>query len=287
MKRVDDSSAAHGIGPFVTWIATETEHGHRLQTSRRQRKQLSPIRIPTGTHSPLSAFGRISHDWFRIWIPAALGWWIAVLFMIGSALFGIGGFRAAWPGMSALDWIASSAVNPIFFIGSLFFTAAAYLQFYEALNGDLTVSGAPRRFLGWRPRNLGYLAALIQLVGTFLFNRDTGDALITGLGWWEEDLLVWKPAVIGCVCFLVSSQLAIMEYAHGWFAFRPAQLSWWIVASNMLGSILFMVSGIAGFVKPDDALISPFLSNAGTFGGAVCFFLGSYLLIPELSETET
>ena len=29
---------------------------------------------------------------------------------------------------------------------------------------------------------------------------------------------------------------------HGWFVFRPRQLSWWIVTINMLGSILFMVS---------------------------------------------
>lgn len=36
---------------------------------------------------------------------------------------------------------------------------------------------------------------------------------------------------------------------------------------------------------PSGELIAPFWSNATTFGGAVCFFLGAYLLIPEQSET--
>jgi hypothetical protein len=238
------------------------------------------------TQSPLDASGRVRHDWLRIWLPAALGWWIAVLFMIGSALFAVGGFRAAWPDASVLHWIASSAINPVFFTGSLFFTTAAYLQFYEVLNGDITVPGAPRRFFGWRPRNLGYFAALVQLIGTLLFNRNTADALIPGLGWRGQDMLVWKPDIIGSFCFLVSSQLAAMEYAHSWFTFRPRQLSWWIVVANMLGSILFMVSAIASFVEPGDKLFAPLLANAGTFGGAVCFFLGAYLLIPEQLETD-
>lgn len=70
------------------------------------------------------------------------------------------------------------------------FTSAAYLQWLEALNNDVAdiiipTDCRPRRwrFLGWRPHNLGYLAATVQLVGTVLFNIDTADALITGLGW--------------------------------------------------------------------------------------------------------
>ncbi len=92
---------------------------------------------------------------------------------------------------------------------------------------------------------------------------------------------MWKPDIVGCACFLASSPLAIMEYAHGWFAFRPRQLSWWVVMLNMLGSVFFMISGIAGFVDPGGVVIAPFPANAGTFGGAVCFFLGALLLIRE------
>jgi hypothetical protein len=281
------SVVEHGIGPFVTWVATAADGGHRLQTSRRLRKRLAPIVVSAGAASPVGSDAALVRDWLRLWLPTRLGWWIAVLFMVGSALFAVGGARAAWPDLRWLGWIGAAAINPVYFAGSLFFTGAAYLQFYEALNGDITATDARRRFFGWRPRNLGYLSALVQLVGTVLFNRDTGDALLSSLGWWEQDLWVWKPDIVGCVCFLVASQLAIMEYAHGWFALRPRQLSWWIVAINMLGSILFMISGIAAFVGPTGELAAPFLANATTTWGAACFFLGAYLLIPEQAEAAS
>ncbi len=126
----------------------------------------------------------------------------------------------------------------------------------------------------------------MQLVGTVLFNRDTGDALLAGLDWIEQDLWVWKPDIVGCVCFLVASQLAIMEYAQGWFAFRPGQLAWWIVTINMFGSILFMISGVASFVDPSGKLLAPLPADAGTAAGAVCFLVGAYPLIPEQAETR-
>jgi hypothetical protein len=274
-----------GIGPFVTWVRRVRANGTPyLQTSRGFRKGLAPVisLLPdTGFVVPNRVTGQ---NRLRPLTRARLGWWIAVLFMIGSTCFAIAGMRTAWPGLLALDWMPVAAVNPVAFVGSLFFTSAAYMQFYEALNGDITTPNAPRRFLGWRPHNLGYLSSLVQFIGTLLFNRDTFDALISGLAWWEKDLFVWKPDIVGCVCFLVSSQLAIMEFAHGWFTFRPRQISWWIVTLNMLGSVLFMISGIAAFIDPKGELIAPFPANAGTFGGAVCFFLGACLLIPELSE---
>ena len=271
----------YGPGPFITWVATAAGGAHRIQTSRRLRKRLAPLAEAAAPHA---AEARLRHDWLRLWAPERLGWWIAVLFMVGSALFAIGGLRAGWPHFTGLAWIETATINPIFFLGSIFFTAAAYLQFYEAINGDISDDDGRRRFFAWRPRNLGYLSALVQLIGTVLFNRDTGDALLAGLGWLEQDLWIWKPDIIGCVCFLVASQLAITEYAHGWFAFRPGQLAWWIVALNMLGSILFMVSGLASFVDPAGDMVAPVMSDAGTFGGAVCFLLGAYLLIPEQSE---
>jgi hypothetical protein len=285
MERQGAPRAEHGIGPFVTWVHSRSGGAHRLQTSRRLRKGLQPVPAGPETRSPDLA-GTGPHDWLRLWMPARLGWWIAVLFIIGSALFALGGMRAAAPDLPELGWIGASAVNPVFFVGSLFFTAAAYLQFYEALNGDITAPNAPRRYFGWRPRNLGFLASAVQLVGTLLFNRSTGDALLSGLGWWMQDMLIWKPDMTGCLCFLVASQLAIMEFAHGWFAFRPGRLEWWIVTVNMLGSIFFLVSGVASFVIPSGAVIAPLPASAGTVAGALCFLLGAYLLIPEQAEPE-
>lgn len=47
-----------------------------------------------------------------------------------------------------------------------------------------------------------------------------------------------------------------------------------------------MVSAVSSFVEPGDALAVPWLANFGTFAGAVCFFVGGYLLIPEQFEKQ-
>jgi len=275
-----------GPGPFQTWIVKAADFEHQLQTSRRARKRLAPLAVATAQEPPLAASGRVSHRWLKFWAPQRLAWWIAVLFMIGSSFFAVGGMRAAWPGLAAMQWLDNGMLGPVFFTGSLFFTAAGYLQFYEALNSDFPGGASKRRFVGWCPRNLGYLSSLSQLIGTVLFNFNTADAMIAGLGWKGEDLLVWTPNMVGCVCFLVASQLAVVEFSHRWIAFRPGQLAWWIVALNMAGSVFFMASGIASFTVTDGSMIGPFTASAGTFAGAVCFFVGAYLLVPEQFEVD-
>jgi hypothetical protein len=151
-----------------------------------------------------------------IWSPKRLAWWIAVLFAIGSALFTLGGVASGWPESVSPCLRDGSVLNRIFVVGAIFFTSAAWLQWLEALNGDFAhalVEG-PRlrwRWFGWRPRNLGYLASAVQLVGTVMFNFDTLDATHTGISWEGEDLLVWTPNMLGCACFLLGSYLMIPE----------------------------------------------------------------------------
>jgi hypothetical protein len=283
-----------GFGPFVTW-ATETRAEGRtlLRTSRRHRKGLLPLIVASTDVDPLAVVGEIAHEWSHLWAPRRIGWLIAVLFMNGSALFAIGGAQGMWPDAPVVRWLDPTLAGWFFFVGSLFFTAAAYLQWLEALNNEVadvpTPSAArPRRwrFSGWHPRNLGYMAAAVQLAGTILFNITTAAALIAGLGWEGEDVLVWTPDMLGSICFLVASQAALMEISNRYWSLQLRSLSWWIAAINMLGSVLFMVSAVASVVQPGPVIAAPWLDNFGTFAGAVCFFAGAYLLIPELFETQ-
>ena len=93
---------------------------------------------------------------------------------------------------------------------------------------------------------------------------------------------VWRPDALGSVCFLVcSAWLAWAEECHGPFAWRPVRLSWWITLLNLVGSVAFGVSAIASYVKPNGQLVSLALTNLGTFVGALCFFAGAVLLLPE------
>jgi len=290
-----DSAAAGGVGPFITWTRqTEVDGGMLLRTSRRHRKGLGAVFVASADIHPRIAVGAIGHEWSHLWAPGRIGWWIAVLFMIGSALFAIGGAQGTWPDVPVIRWLDPRLAGWIFFAGSLFFTSAACLQWLETVNNDIadvaaqTRFGSHRwRFLGWRPHDLGYLASAVQLVGTILFNVNTADALITGFGWEGEDVLVWTPDMLGSICFLVASQAALMEISHHYWSWQPRSLSWWIAAINMLGSVLFMVSAVASFVEPGVVVAFPWLANFGTFAGAVCFFIGAYLLIPELFEEET
>ena len=213
--------------------------------------------------------------------------------MIGASHFAIASAAALWPQGLLLDRIAPEQQGWIYFVGAVFFTSAGFLQWLEAHNNDiaqLTRGGEagprPWRLFGWCPRNLGYLAALIQFIGTLLFNLNTSDALIAGLSREGQDLLVWTPDVLGSICFLVSSQFALMEVSHQAWSWQPRNLSWWIAIINLMGSAFFMASALAAFVVPGPHLASPQLANLGTCAGALCFLVAAYLLIPELFETE-
>jgi len=197
--------------------------------------------------------------------------------MVGSACFALGAFP---PTASALG----SAAAWVFFIGSIFFTSAAYLQFYEATNegDDLEGRGRTTQFFGVRTESPGWWASAIQLVGTVAFNVSTFFAL-RDLATWQEEALVWAPDVVGCVCFLVASALVIVE-THDrirGMLFRSPESR--IAAINMLGSIAFAISAIGAFVVPSTGeLLNVTVVNVFTFVGALLFFGGAALLIPAM-----
>ena len=103
------------------------------------------------------------------------------------------------PGFASL--VAPNTVVLVFFVGSLFFTSAATLQYLQTTDGQPVV-------LADRPTWPGP-PSLIQLVGTLWFNIDTAAARLTGLDAQQENLRVWTPDYIGSVCFLVASVLAV------------------------------------------------------------------------------
>jgi hypothetical protein len=225
----------------------------------------------------------------HVWAPGRLAWWIAILFFVGSALFTLGGVGVTWPEALPAPLFDASALDRIFVVGAVFFTSAAWLQWLEAINGDVATAldgGAARGWgwCGWLPRNLGSAASAVQLVGTLMFNVDTLGATWTGLSWRAEDVLVWTPDMLGCVCFLVASGLAYAEVSHGAASFAPRSISWWIAVLNLVGSVAFQLSACASFAgpKPDDG--APFWSGLTTAAGGLCFLVGSYLLIPELFD---
>jgi hypothetical protein len=122
--------------PFITRVVHTQEDGHRLVSlSRRHRKRLPALRLTRPGIRLRLGGGR--SPWLQFWAPRRLAWWIALLFVVGSACFALASFAANWP--QALPGIATdgASINLVFFVGSLFFTAAAGLQLLEAINGDV------------------------------------------------------------------------------------------------------------------------------------------------------
>ena len=214
------------------------------------------------------------------WAPKARGWWIAVLFAVGSLLFALG----AVPGYASAVGTRWDAVT--FFAGSLFFTSAAFLTYREAVDAAPQAPGSTRRrFFVFQPGRIDWWATAVQLAGTLYFNVSTGNAMRVDLTAQAAHQHVWRPDAIGSICFLVASALAWFEACHGWFGWRPRSWSWWITLANLIGSVAFGVSAVAGYISPATGqLRNAERSNLGTLIGALCFFAGALLLLPERSE---
>ena len=281
---------ADGAGPFISRIVHRLPDGSfHTWTSRYHRKGGGLGRRVKAT---VTQAERWMSPWMDVWAPAALGWWISVLFMVGSTCFALASFAGLEPDVFSRLLQSVTVINAVFFAGSIFFTAAGYLQLLEAANADrraaLARGETPNekfRWIGWQPGQIGWLSAFIQFLGTLLFNVNTLDALLPDLDWLRQDLLVWTPDLIGSICFLVSSGLALLEFCHGYWCWRLHNISWWIVMVNLLGSIAFMVSAVFAVVLPDSAnLDALWIVNLSTCIGAVCFLVGAYLLLPEMAR---
>ncbi|PQO35256.1 hypothetical protein C5Y96_09450 [Blastopirellula marina] len=219
------------------------------------------------------------------WLPQELNWWIGVLFAIGAVFFCVASI------FCLLD-VATKAANVVYFLGSIPFTLAAYFQLYQAANADPLPSVASegsfrRSYFGWQPSDIGWLSCATQFVGTLLFNFNTFDAMLPSLSWFEQDLLVWIPNLIGSALFLVSGYLAFIEVGHSYWAWMPKDLSWWVTFVNLLGCIGFMVSAVLAITLPGQPEpLRVTLSIVFTLQGAFCFFWGALLMLPEASPAK-
>lgn len=211
---------------------------------------------------------------------------MGALFAVGSLCFGLGSLPPYF------DNVDPAAVAATFFIGSIFFTSAAYLQFHESVSSPSGVEVASRRprrlavLVGWKPHNIDWWSATVQLVGTLWFNVSTFAATRTDLTTEQQRHLIWAPDVLGSVCFLVASWLAYSEVNP---ALRPrpdGSVGWRIAALNLAGSIAFGLAAIgARYLRTTGDIANITLVNTGTFVGAVCFFVGA-LLLPIESATD-
>ncbi len=219
------------------------------------------------------------------WAPTELGWWIGMLFAGGASCFLVASVPAF------VDAFGTFRQGLTYFIGSIFFTAAATLQFEQTQSAGVD-PGSPatrgtRLRLTFGVRRIDWWAAVVQLAGTLLFNRSTWFAMSDGESAAGFNRLVWVPDAAGSVCFLVASWLAWAEVCDGVWRWRPTTIGWWVSASNLLGSVAFGMSAVGALAVGDGTALSEGLTTTGTSVGAACFLVGAVLLLPELRTAPT
>lgn len=234
---------ASGPSPFVTAVAYSRPDGSRVVWQARRQRKAQPR-------------GR------------GLTWWIGLLFVIGSTCFVLGPI----PAYAAAVGPKATAIT--FFVGSLFFTTAAYLSYLQV------VRDVGHRWFAWAPAHAGFWATAIQLVGTLFFNVTTFAAFLD-VPSELADRVIWRPDAIGSLCFLVSSVIAFAEAGHRWWSWRPGERDWHITALNLWGSAFFGLSAIGAYILPSGELLDTAWANGGTFLGAVCFLVAAVLMMPE------
>ncbi|WP_414538729.1 hypothetical protein [Gordonia alkanivorans] len=191
-------------------------------------------------------------------------------FMVGSALFALG----SAPGLGQLA--GADVVNLCYFVGAWFFTGAGFIQLVRSASPAELESSLPGSAV-----RAEWLSAATQSVGTILFNISTTSALFAHTVAGERHL-VWSPDAGGSVAFLISGAVAFAAYSrstgHG-LDFRDR--AWWSVLVNWVGCVAFGVSAVGAFVNKDGVTADAIAANAGTFVGALCFFVASAIVLPE------
>jgi hypothetical protein len=198
----------------------------------------------------------------------------SVAFVLGGSLFALGAYFAE-VGVGSLV-----TVNVTYLVGGFFFSLGGYTSVLIAnhLSANHLSAGAPAPHRRARPRE--WRGAVILFVGTLFFAVSLVSAFAEGLTPRQSNGWIWLPDIIGCICFLVSGHLAMMTVGDGHLVVRVHDLTWWVVAVNQAGSILFFLAGLAAFTRPaTSTAVDLSLVNWGTFAGAVCFAIGGVIQV--------
>ncbi|MET7744599.1 hypothetical protein [Streptomyces sp. NPDC005385] len=272
MSRTEARS--EGAGPFTTRLTWRLMDGRTaVWESRRARKRgLLGVREPGETAARYRRADTVSISRLRRLNTVA-----ATAFTVGGALFALGAGVAQYGSHGASGaWI--------YFVGGLFFNTGGYASLLQAVNAPRqdgasgVLAGRRWRWWSYEPGRIDWLSTFVLFVGTLVFGVNLLDSLLRGLSVQQVNRLIWAPDLVGCALFLISGHLALVEVCHGRPRVLAHEVGWWIVAVNQLGSVLFLVSALAAFTRPETgSLVNIDIANWGTLAGALCFSAGGVI----------
>lgn len=265
-----------GAGPFTSRLAWRTPGGGEATWESRLARKRGTIALRAGDGGVVrhrSASPALARRLRRV------NWVAAGAFTIGGSLFALGAIVAQVGSGSAVS------AGSIYLTGGVFFSTGAYASLLGAINaprsvatdGALTAGGW--RWWSYEPDSLGWLTTFVLFCGTLAFAVSLVNSFLEGLTTPGVNRLIWAPEVTGCVLFLISGHLAMVEVCHrSRPCLRWGDLGWWIVAVNQIGSVLFMVSALAAFTRPETgSAVNVDIANWGTLTGALCFAIGGVM----------
>lgn len=203
---------AEGAGPFTTRLTWRLEAGETaVWESRAARKRGTLAVRPAGaTESSPRRAGAAALTRLRRLNGIAAG-----SFTFGGTLFALGAALAQFSAMSA------TGTATIYFVGGVFFTLGGYASLVQAINAPRRESAAAslttHRFRWWsyEPGRIDWLSTFVLFAGTLVFGINLLDSFLQGLTVQQMNRLVWAPDLVGCLLFLISGQLAVVEVCHG------------------------------------------------------------------------
>ena len=95
-------------------------------------------------------------------------------------------------------------MNVTYLVGGFFFSLGGWLSILASAAGS-------------RARS----SALVLFVGTLLFAVSLVAAFAAGFTPRQSNTWIWFPDMLGCVCFLVSGHLAMLDVGYGRVRIRP------------------------------------------------------------------
>jgi hypothetical protein len=173
-----------------------------------------------------------------------------VLFAVGSTLFAVATIPHVGP--------PAVAANLLCFLGSWFFTTAAWMQLVRTDE----------------VQRASWLCAAVQFAGTILFNVSTG-AAVWASAVSTEQRFVWAPDATGSVAFLVSGVFGVLAVTG--LRSRDGLAA----TVNLVGCVAFGASAVGAFVSGSGVSENATLADLGTFLGALCFLAAALLVLPR------
>ena len=272
---------ARGGGPFVSRLQWRAPDGSTATWESRQARKRGYIEVlADGVVRRIRARPAVAVRLIRCNAVAGLS------FTIGGALFTLGAVLAA------VSSATPTTINLVLLAGGFFFSLGGYASIVQEVNSprrlgaDGSLEQTRWRWWAYEPTRPGWVSAFVLFMGTLAFAVSLVDVFLSNLSLKQENHLIWAPEMIGCLLFLVSGHVAIVEICHGWFRLIPSSLGWWVVAINQLGSVLFFLSGLAAFIRPaTGSVISIGLVEWGTALGAFCFSVAGVAQLFERPES--